>query len=716
MEDNGSKFLHERNPNLHTSQEVEGVVDYLRTNGEQIPNEPAKKIESYLGFLANADYVNDGILTGNQESIDRQIEAHVIKAEDVPERYFELQRRIAREQGHGDIRITETMREQLIEAVQSDQRSGLAKWVEYLGGDDGSYPNWFKHYTWNSVTKLGNYDKEKGEFLKRSKGTTAPYPELNREALAYVFDAVHKKAKGESVDEANDEQLQKLLQSANFGKLYSHAVLKLQPATPEQKQNIEGSWTKYERSDDPRTARRLAGSLQGHGTGWCTAGESTAETQLKNGDFYVYYTRDEDGKDSVPRVAIRMQGGKVAEVRGINHSQELEPVMTDIAMERLKDLPGGEEYTQKAEDMKRLTALERKLTENPEAELSKEEVAFLYELERPIQGFGYEKDPRIGELAGKRGIVKDMATLFGTDPEDTQATINAMLEAERERKYRNLSVDKVIGQCTGLSAELAQQLLDLDKSYLVRKHLNSFTGLSDEMAQKYIEDIRGIDVASFKNLSEDTFFKLAEEFTKPGKRRNWDGEDRETHVWRLLEKAAAGNFDLPDQQRVVSRMMDMGLWREAGMSPKYFDDLDTGAIANRMIAEGHAYTVAYDIDNFPTVNHKELAEILAKEDPSRLAMSLRNLNVDKNVYARKVIEAGKMYDLYTYASRLEGYDQDILDAFEAHKVAMEERAEAQRKREEEMKRQHEQWEREEAENFARWQEDNPYSDSSEYYA
>lgn len=531
--------------------------------------------------------------------------------------------------------------------------------------------------------------------------------------MTYVFDAVHKKAKGEKIDESNDEQLQKLLQAANFGKLYSHAVLKLQPATPEQKKQVEGSWTKYDRSDDPRTARRLAGSLQGHGTGWCTAGESTAETQLKNGDFYVYYTKDENGKDTVPRVAIRMQGGKVAEVRGINNTQELEPVMTDIALERLKDLPGGEEYTQKAEDMKRLTALENKLIENPDAELTKDEVTFLYELEHPIQGFGYQKDPRIGELAGKRGIIKDMATVFGTDPEDSQATINAMIEAEKERKYRNLSLDKVVEQCTGLSSELASLLIDSDRSYVVRKHLDSFTGLSDEMAQQFIADIRGIDIASFTQLSEDTFFKLADEFQKSGR---YDDKGGQTHVWRLLEKAAAGNFDLPDHQRVIGHLMDKGLWREATMSPKYFDDLDTGAIADRLIAEDKLEYLAMNINNFPTVDHQEIAEMLAKENPSRLAMTLRDLNVDKNVFARKVIEAGKMHDLYTYASRIEGYDQDVLDAFEAHKVAMEERAEAQRKWEEEYKIKQAEYEREEAENFARWQENNPYSDSSEYYA
>lgn len=81
----GSSFLHDRNPQLHSSEEVESVAEYLRAGGEHIPNEPADKISAHLGFLANRDYANDGILTGDQASIVRQIEAHVIKAEDVPE-------------------------------------------------------------------------------------------------------------------------------------------------------------------------------------------------------------------------------------------------------------------------------------------------------------------------------------------------------------------------------------------------------------------------------------------------------------------------------------------------------------------------------------------------------------------------------------------------------------------------------------------------------
>lgn len=404
MQTPGSQFLHQRNTHFHASPEVESVVNYLREGGEQIPNNPVDKISAHLGFLADREIVNDGILTGDPSSIERQIEANVIKDEEVPEAYFDLQRRIARERGYGNIELTPPLRKHLIEAIQADQRAGLGTWVEYLGGDDGGYPDWFKSYVWSSLTRLGAYDKDEGVFQKRSRGTTAPYPELNREALAYVYDRLNKHIRKEKIEDAgNDTKLRKLLQSGNFGKLYAHAFLEVTPDNSELHNEIRGSWKKYSQTDDPRTARRLSSSIQGHGTGWCTAGESTAQIQLKKGDFYTYYTRDEEGQDRIPRIAIRMENGKVAEVRGVKADQELEPAMIDIAAEQLKDLPGGDEYNRKVEDMKRLTAIEKKVTADPGVNLTKEELHFLYELDHTIQGFGYKIDPRIAEIRNVRG-------------------------------------------------------------------------------------------------------------------------------------------------------------------------------------------------------------------------------------------------------------------------------------------------------------------------
>lgn len=75
-------------------------------------------------------------------------------------------------------------------------------------------------------------------------------------------------------------------------------------------------------------------SLQGYGTGWCTAGKEVARIQLQGGDFYVFYTKDEKGRKVIPRIAIRMENGQVAEVRGIESNQNMEANMVEVAREK----------------------------------------------------------------------------------------------------------------------------------------------------------------------------------------------------------------------------------------------------------------------------------------------------------------------------------------------------------------------------------------------
>ena len=52
----------------------------------------------HAAFLAAS--VDDGVLTGNRVSVERQVEANVIGTNDVPESYFDLQRRRKRQSFH----------------------------------------------------------------------------------------------------------------------------------------------------------------------------------------------------------------------------------------------------------------------------------------------------------------------------------------------------------------------------------------------------------------------------------------------------------------------------------------------------------------------------------------------------------------------------------------------------------------------------------------
>ena len=71
--------------------------------------------------------------------------------------------------------------------------------------------------------QIENYDKKNKTFSKRSKGTTSPFVDLNREALALSIDFLLKVLNKEEID---DKQLEVLVQGGSFGKIYSFTLTK----------------------------------------------------------------------------------------------------------------------------------------------------------------------------------------------------------------------------------------------------------------------------------------------------------------------------------------------------------------------------------------------------------------------------------------------------------------------------------------------------------
>lgn len=400
---------------LHKQPEVDVATrrSFAHT-GEKVTQDPLARIQNYLDrFHEITDRENPKDREHGLDAAKRLLYSRfVIKPDEIPEGYFDNQRRLAREQGHGDIEITQDARDQLTEVIIADQKSSLDLWVDYLSSPDAPYSDGLKYYTLRNVLNMGSYDKEKGKFTERAKGTVKPFPDLNREALAYVLDAIGKKYKGYDVDlskieEEDRPQFEKLLASESFPKLYSWAIDKVTPATEEELRATGGKWVKYDQNSDHMP---LVRSLEGHGTGWCTAGESTAQAQLQGGDFHIYYSMDKAGEPTVPRIAIRMQQGSIAEVRGIAANQNLDAGVSQIVEDKLKEFSDGELYKKRVADMKTLTEIEQKANEG--LALSAQELRFLYETDSTIDGFGYERDPRIKELRSTRNSDQDMLTIF----------------------------------------------------------------------------------------------------------------------------------------------------------------------------------------------------------------------------------------------------------------------------------------------------------------
>ena len=437
MPESGEQFLSNTYKELHTSDPVEREQKRKAHAGENISQKPAKKISDWLNVIekTHMGHRDDPRVL---ERIKRFYhKEYVIK--EIPKEYFENQRRLARELGHGNIEITENQKKQLLEATIADQESTLDNWVDYLSSEDSdSFPTWAKYWAFEGMRKLGSYDKEKHAFSKRGEYTVAPFPDLNREALAYVVDVIAKKVNKEDIPEAKDDlEFKKLLQGTNFGEMYAWAIEKVTPEEESELLNTKGEWIKYDQSSDHMP---LVESLQGHGTGWCTAGESTANLQLESGDFYVYYSDDKQESPTIPRIAIRMEGSnKIAEVRGIAPEQNLDPYILDSAIleEKLQEFGDeGESYTKKTSDMKRVTEIERKNTAGEE--LTKDDLRFLYEVDSSIEGFGYQKDPRIGEMLSGRDIRGDISVATGFTKDQISTTRDEALKGGIKFHYNDL--------------------------------------------------------------------------------------------------------------------------------------------------------------------------------------------------------------------------------------------------------------------------------------
>jgi len=404
-----------------------------------VSKESDKKRERLLNYFNRLEKIHKRVSESKNKSDEKLLKGfyydlYVIKPEDIPESYFQNQVKLARERGYGNIELTNEDKKRMTDQVIEDQKHSLDKWIEYFLYDEESksYEMWEKYWVFQGLQNLGKYDKKTYKFSKRDKTTVYPFPPVERE---FIFTTLHL-MEDYIKDKKGDEEIKSALGSGNFKMLYEYVIKQSMLKDKLQSNTTSGKWVKYEQGSDYNILRD---SLQGYYTGWCTAaGENFAKSQLAGGDFYVYYSFDNNGEAKIPRIAIRMDGkNKIGEIRGIADRQNMEPEMMPILEEKLKEFPDRDKYLKKEHDMKLLTLIDKKINNN--IELTLNELKFLYEINSKIEGFGYEKDPRIDEIKSKRNIKKDYALIF--DVKEEEVALSQEEWEENPNKFKVLVSD-----------------------------------------------------------------------------------------------------------------------------------------------------------------------------------------------------------------------------------------------------------------------------------
>src|SRR3989344_5976287 len=235
-----------------------------------------------------------------------------------------VEQRAARQMGIHAEYNDETL-EQRGEIAVGDLESSLDEWIKYLSDPNEPCPTWFRYYAFRNILNHGEYDKDKQEFPKRSKGTFKLFPDIDRGALAYVEEImaaaqddtvlarVRESQKEFGTPEADMWTPQKAQDfvKMSFAKQYAKGIETQGTITPELRAETRGEWVHYHQGHNPKG---LWKSLQNKG-------------------------------------------------------------------------------------------------ENEEA-FTKTDLILLYEINGTIEGFGYQKDPRINELRQGRNAEEDMLVIF----------------------------------------------------------------------------------------------------------------------------------------------------------------------------------------------------------------------------------------------------------------------------------------------------------------
>lgn len=96
-----------------------------------------------------------------------------------------------KEQGLPPAEYTESEMNKDYERLRQDQVDSINSWTEYLSNKEIPFPTWFKIYAFDSVIKMGTYNRKAGKYENRDKSTIAPYPKVSPAALALTLDAVN---------------------------------------------------------------------------------------------------------------------------------------------------------------------------------------------------------------------------------------------------------------------------------------------------------------------------------------------------------------------------------------------------------------------------------------------------------------------------------------------------------------------------------------------
>ena len=612
----GSKVLTLVNFESKHKDIVESSFNKARNKKEKLPGKNNERRN--FAYLSRLDRMVEKYGNKAEQKLwAASAENLVMNYEDIPEAYWKQQEQILRDNGQGR-ELSRREKEILAEDLIDKQRQSITSWANYLSDKNCPYPLWFKVYAFDGISKMSNaLNLDDADYNRRDNTTALSFPKLNAEILAKVYRQINDFY---GVDKENwlaqhsdDEKLVSLVKSANFPKLYAKELVdtKVIIKTPERTEDVHGDWFEYKLGDEEEIA-----SLA-EGTRWCVVDPNVAHNYLVYGEYghSISTGSDKESNSKAKFIIFRLEdpnshgvyasngsasirldpNGIVDEVSGLNDGQAVEDALVPIVKEKALSLPGGEKYLQKFDDKQALIRLDKKMEKGED--LTKEELSFLYGLDRPIATLDTynREDPRIPELKEKYSI--EYALEKGVD-------VNRLISVlESYEIVRNLDTFLEHG------ADIDNIVKNMDSFYIAR----NLDAIIDHGA--YIDDI-------VNNMDSYYITEYINSLLK-------HGADVDNIVNNMEYSEVADKLDILiehgadiDVNKLASSLYPGDVAHSLDTLLKYGADIDVNELVSNLSPDDISESLGPLLKNGANINVNELVSSL---DPRNISLRLNNL-------------------------------------------------------------------------------------------
>ena len=306
---------------------LQGINFDVQSISKKITDEYTKLINDYEIYLINEDSPSITSYIKNEIETKKELGASLDEINNL-EQSIENQ----------------NARNKIIYDIAQTQKATVVQWIDYL--KQSNYPVDFKYLILKAILTF-NYDLKQNKLYERGNDTIRNFTPFDAGSLAELF----------------TNQSEFLLR--DYSILMNENSAKVLNSQEVIEKTSDGQWIKFnggrntKREDIEKNGKELMKLVQN--TYWCT--KSLGTSQLGGGDFYVYVT--ESNGEIFPRIAVRMNGDEVGELRGNSSSaQDLDAEMLPIAESFLtNNIPNdsGKKWLNSIKYNKRCVALRKKI-------------------------------------------------------------------------------------------------------------------------------------------------------------------------------------------------------------------------------------------------------------------------------------------------------------------------------------------------------------------